>query len=67
MMDDKSQFIMSESKDGGVVIFGDNKKRCIIDVGNIHITPSTSIQNVLLVDGLKYNLLSISQFYDKKI
>ena len=38
----------------------------IISIGNIRITPSTSIQNILLVDELKHNLLSISQFYDKR-
>ena len=60
MTDNKSQFVTFESKDRGVVIFRDNGKRYIIGVGNIHITPSTSIQNILLVDGLKYNLLNIS-------
>ena len=49
-----------------MVTFGNNAKEHIIGVGTIHITPSTSIQNVLLVDGSKYNLFSISQFYDKR-
>ena len=50
----------------GIVTFEDNGKGNIIGIDNIHISPSTSIQNVSLVDGLKYNLLGISQFCDKK-
>ena len=65
MTGDKSRFVTVEPKDG-VVIFGDNEKEHIIGVSNIHVTPSTSFQNILLVDGLKHNLLSISQFCDKK-
>ena len=48
-----------------MVTFGDNSKEKIIDIGNIGITPSKYIENILLVDGLKHNLLSISQFCDK--
>ena len=48
-----------------MVTFGDNDKGKIIDIGNIGITPSKYIKNILLVDGLKHNLLSISQFCDK--
>ena len=45
--------------------FGDNGKRHIIGVGKIHITPSTFIENVLYVRGLKHNLINISQLCDK--
>ena len=48
-----------------MVIFGDNDKGKIIGIDNIGITASTCIENILLVDGLKHNLLSISQLYDK--
>ena len=51
--------------DGGNVIFGDNEKGKIIGTGKINIFPSSFIENILLIDGLKHNLLSISQFYDK--
>ena len=43
-----------------MVTFGDNDKEHIIEIGNIYITPSIYIENVLLVDSLKYNLLIIS-------
>ena len=66
IMDDKMQFIILESKEGRVVIFSDNGKGYIIGIGNICITLSTYIENILLIDGLKLNLLSISQLYDKK-
>ena len=65
MISDESQFIILEAKNGGMVTFRDNGKRKIIGIGNIGITPSTCIENVLLVDSLKHNLLSICQLCDK--
>ena len=65
MTGDESQFITLDAKNGGMVTFGDNGKGKIIGIGNIDITPSKYIKNILLVDGLKHNLLSISQFCDK--
>ena len=50
MMDDINQFFTIKKKDEGFVTFGDNKKEKIIGIGNIKITPSTFIENVLLVD-----------------
>ena len=52
-------------KDGGFVIFGDNSKGKIIGIGNIGNSSSPIIEDVLFVDGLKHNLLSISQLCDK--
>ena len=37
----------------------------ILGVGKIGINSSNSIENVLLVEGLKHNLLSVSQLCDK--
>ena len=65
MIGDESQFIILDAKDGGMVIFGDNSKGMIIGIGNIGITLSKYIKNILLVDSLKHNLLSISKFCDK--
>ena len=61
MTSDKEQFITLEMKDGGMVTFGDNGKGKIIGINKIRIIPSTFIENVLRVDKLKHNLLSISQ------
>jgi hypothetical protein len=43
------------------IIFGDNSKGEVISLGKVAITLEHSITNVLHVDSLKYNLLSISQ------
>ena len=66
MTEDKSMFTSLSSKDDGYVTFGDNSKGKIIGIGNVGKEPSPIIENVLLVNGLKYNLLSISQLCDKK-
>ena len=50
---------------GGDVTFDDNSKCKIIGKGSIGSIYSIAIHNVLLVEGLKFNLLSISQLYDK--
>ena len=61
MCGDKNQFIIIEPKEeGGVVTFGDNGQDKIIKIGKIQITPSTFIDSILLVKGLKHNLISIS-------
>ena len=57
-------FAFFTKKNGGYVTFGDNKKRRIIGQGNIGNDTSSLIESVLLVDGLKHNLLSISELCD---
>ena len=66
MSGDKEQFITLEPKDKGrVVTFGENGQGKIIGVDKIQITLSTFIDSILLVKGLKHNLISISQLCDK--
>ena len=65
MMRDTSKFSDLTPKKHGHVTYGDNNKGKILRVGKVSKTPSTSIENILLVDGLKHNLLSISQLCDK--
>ena len=65
MIGDESKFAFLTKKKGGYVTFGDNAKWRIIGQGNIGNDTSSLIESVLLVDGLKHNLLSISQLYDK--
>ena len=43
------------------IVFGDNSKRDVIGLGKFAITLEYSITNVLHVDSLSYNLLSVSQ------
>ena len=45
--------------------FGDNGKGRIIGYGSIGNNSSSFIENVFLINGLKHNLLSISQLCDK--
>ena len=65
MTDDKDQFVTLETKEGGVVTFEDNNKGHIVGISKIQLTPLTFLKNVLLVRGLKHNLISISQLCDK--
>ncbi|CAJ2666514.1 unnamed protein product [Trifolium pratense] len=60
---DKQLFSKLTMKEGGSVGFGGNQKGKIIGTGTVG-NSSLSINDVWLVDGLKHNLLSISQFCD---
>ena len=60
MTEDEDQFISLEVKEGGIVTFGDNAKGKIIEISKVPISSSSCIDNVLRVEGLKHNLLSIS-------
>ena len=63
-MGDKDQFVTLEIKEEGGITFGDNGKGHIIRLGKIQITPSTFIENILYVKGLRHNLISISLLCD---
>ena len=52
-------------KKGRVETFVDNVRSNIVGVGNVGKKDSDLIVDVHLVEGLKHNLLSISQFRDK--
>src|SRR3954471_21239501 len=60
----RSMFQSLEVKSGGDVKFGGNQKGKTKGFGTIGFGNSPSITNVLLVDGLAHNLLSISQLSD---
>ena len=45
--------------------FGNGKSGTIVSIGKIDESLSRSIDNVYFVDGLKHNLLSVSQLCDK--
>ncbi|KAL6332996.1 hypothetical protein AAG906_020014 [Vitis piasezkii] len=62
---DESKFAFLTKRKRGYITFGDNSKGRIIGQGNIGNGTSSLIESVLLVDGLKHNLLSISQLCDK--
>jgi hypothetical protein len=47
------------------IMFGDNNQGQVLGVGKIAITTEHSISNFFLVESLDYNLLSISQLYER--
>ena len=65
MTGNQSAFTTFTPKNGGGVTFGDSGTGKIIGQGNIGKDPFTIIEDVLLVEGLKHNLISISQLCDK--
>ncbi|VFQ88282.1 unnamed protein product [Cuscuta campestris] len=66
MTGDASKFRSLEYFKGGNVVFGDNNKGRIIGSGTVGKDKATTVENVLLVEGLKNNLLSISQLCDRE-
>lgn len=64
MTGDKSMFVCLEKYNGGVVTFGDGNTSKVVGRGTIQAPGLNCLENVLYVDGLKANLLSISQMCD---
>ena len=60
MTGNKAMFSTLTPKDGGYISFGENKKGKIIGIGSIGKSNTSTIENVLLIDGLKHNFLNIS-------
>jgi hypothetical protein len=65
MTGDESLFIEFTPKRKGFVTYGDNNKGAILGEGIVGNPSTTTISDVILVDGLKHNLLSVSQLCDK--
>ena len=66
MTDDESLFQELDRNKSGNISFSDNSKCVFREIGTIGNNFHTQIKNVLLVENLKYNLLSISQLCDKE-
>jgi len=58
-------FSKIKKKKYGSMTFDDNKVSKIIRIGKIGKDPSKSLENVYLIEGLKFNFLSISQLCDE--
>ena len=65
MTREKEIFSHILSKNGGYVTFGDNSKSKIVGECKVGKSPNLTIDDVLLVYGLKHHLLSIRQFFHK--
>src|SRR5438128_2512243 len=62
MTGEKSMFSSLQlNHDAQEIVFGDSGKGEVVGVGKISISNGQSISNLLLVDSLSYNLLSVSQ------
>nr|KYP43821.1 hypothetical protein KK1_034691 [Cajanus cajan] len=66
MTRDKSKFVSLQERESGTVTYGDNNKGKILGLGTVSNSSNTLIEDVLYVEGLKYNFLSISQICDDK-
>ncbi|XP_055814469.1 uncharacterized protein LOC129884146 [Solanum dulcamara] len=58
-------FLSLKVLQGGSVSFGNGKQSYILGIGRIEKSLEHSIEDVYYVNGLKYNLLSVSQICDK--
>ncbi|KAJ8639611.1 hypothetical protein MRB53_016305 [Persea americana] len=65
MTRDKSLFSTLNDYDGGAVTFGAGNVSKVVGKGTVNVPNMPLIEDVLCVDGLKHNLLSISQICDK--
>ena len=62
---DKTLFSTFIPKEGGFIFYLDNNKGTILGFGTIGKSLNPTIEEVLLVKGLKQNLLSINKLCDK--
>jgi len=62
MTEDTSMFIDFTRKERGFVSYGDNNQGKILGKGTVGNPSTTTIKDAMLVDELKHNLFSISQF-----
>jgi hypothetical protein len=67
MTRDKRKFLTLTKKDKGKVTFGDNVSAKILGKGTFSLgNKKNKAENVLLVENLKPNLLSVSQTCDQR-
>ncbi|KAG9459176.1 hypothetical protein H6P81_003684 [Aristolochia fimbriata] len=67
-MTGSSEFLRNLQKEnGGQVTFGDEGKGSVIGIGELNVKGLPKLKNVLLVNGLKVNLISISQLCDQNL
>ena len=65
MSRNKDKFISVTPINAGKVTSGDNSKGKVVGKGKGGKMPHSFTDEMLFVRGLKHNLLSISQFYEK--
>ena len=60
MSGEQQLFNIVTKKDFGSITFEDKSKARAVGIGSVDFAGSTKVEHVLLVEGLKHNLLSIS-------
>jgi hypothetical protein len=67
MMGERRMFTSFEKNEceSDCITFGDNSQGQVLGFGKIAITMEHSISKVLLIKSLDYNLLSVSQLYER--
>ena len=65
MSEDKNQFKKFKSLSGGLITFEDGSKTIVEGKRSIDIPGLPTFHNFLIINGLKVNLLSISQYCDE--
>ena len=60
MSGEEQLFNNVNKQDLGSVTFGDNSKVRTVGIGSVGFVGITQVEQILLIDGLKHNLLSIS-------
>ena len=65
MTRNKEKIIALTTINSRKVTFGDNEKGKVVGKYKVGRLPNCFIDDAVLVEGLKHNLLSISQFCDK--
>ena len=67
MTGDRNWLNNIKEMDGGTVTFGDSNKGRIKGIGEIAIDNEVLVKNILFVEGLHHNLISISQLCDNQM
>jgi hypothetical protein len=66
MTGDKDKFLTLRNERDGSISFGNDDSTKIIGKGIVRIeNKNTKAENVLLVEDMKHNILSVSQMYDQ--
>ena len=65
MSEEEQLFNNVTKQELGSVTFGDNSRVRAVSIGSVGFAGTTQVEQVLLIDGLKHNLLSISQLCDE--
>jgi hypothetical protein len=66
MTSDRDRFLTLRNERDGLVSFGNDNSTKIIGKGTVRIgNKNTKVENFLLVEDMKHNLLSVSQMCDQ--